>query len=252
MVAVALSRPVHRDHRRQVDLRQHVAVEHDDRVADAPAGELDAAGRAERRRLDHVADADAQARAVTEHRFDTLGLVVEAQDDLVDLGHLQNAVDLVMQERPAEDGNDGLGRVQGQRAQSRALPTGEQNRLHDSLESYDRIEQRLFMNLPNALTLDADVSRAAAGRGAPDRVRGTPGAGRVEGAAGRGHLRARVADRLARRVPGAPAAAGDVDRPDAGSDRRQAADLRRVHLARAARTWRPRGWWRSSSAASSR
>ena len=55
-----LALAVQADDRRQVDLRQHVAVEHDDRFGELVAGVLDRAGGAERRRLDDVADLDAQ------------------------------------------------------------------------------------------------------------------------------------------------------------------------------------------------
>ena len=41
----------------EIDLRQHVAVEHDDRLAQRLAGVADGAAGAERRRLDDVADA---------------------------------------------------------------------------------------------------------------------------------------------------------------------------------------------------
>ena len=52
-----LALAVQRDDRGQVDLRQHVAVEDDDRLAQRLAGVADGAAGAERRRLDHVADA---------------------------------------------------------------------------------------------------------------------------------------------------------------------------------------------------
>ena len=90
------------------------------------------------------------------------------------------------------------------------------------------------MNLPNALTLVAHLPGAAAGRGAAHEVRGAArsSACRKE-LVGGGHLRPRVADRLARRLPGAAPQADHPARPDDGPARRQAADLGGVHLARA-------------------
>ena len=76
------------------------------------ARELDAAAGAERFRLDHVAHLDAESRAVAEHGRNRLGLVVQAQHDLVDLRHLLEEIDLVGEERAIEDGNDGLGCVE--------------------------------------------------------------------------------------------------------------------------------------------
>ena len=53
---------------------------------------------------------------------------------------------------------------------------------------------------------------------------------------GSGDLRPCLAHRLARRLPGAPAPAGYLARSDARSDRGQAPDLGRIHLAGAARS----------------
>ena len=78
----------------------------------------------------------------------------------------------------------------------------------------------------------ADLPGAAPRRGAADEVRGPAGAGGRQGPRGGSHLRPRVADRLARRLPG-PAPQADHDaRPDDGPARRQAADVGGVHRAR--------------------
>ena len=132
IVARALRDAVQAQHRRQIHLRQHVAVEHDDRIGDAAGGKLHRAAGAERRRLDDVADLDAQRRAVAEDVLDAPRLVVEAEDDLVDLGNLPDQIDLVVEERPVEDRDDRLGRVQGQRPQPRALAAREQDGFHDN------------------------------------------------------------------------------------------------------------------------
>ena len=73
------------DDRREIDLRQHVAVEHHDRFGQLVAGVFDGAAGPERRRFDDVADADADIGAVSEDLLDTPGLIVQAEDDLVDL-----------------------------------------------------------------------------------------------------------------------------------------------------------------------
>ena len=128
---------VKRQHRRQVHRRQHVAVEHDDRLAVRLAGgELDGAAGAERRRLDDVAQLHAEVGPVAEHLLDAPRLIVEAQDDLVDLRHLPEQVDLVPQKRPVEDRHDRFRRVERQRPQPRALPSGEQNGLHGNQSLY--------------------------------------------------------------------------------------------------------------------
>ena len=75
-------------------------------------------------------------RAVAEDLLDAPRLVVEAEDDLVDLRHLLQQVDLIVQERPVEDRNDRLRGVDGQRPQPRALPPGQEDRLHDNPRSY--------------------------------------------------------------------------------------------------------------------
>ena len=119
-------------HGAEVDLRQHVAVEHDDRFGQRVAGVADRAAGAERHRLDDVAELEAEALAVAEDLLDPARLVVQAEDDLVDLRHLPQQVDLVVEERPIEDRHDRLRRVDGQRPQPRALAAGEKNGLHDN------------------------------------------------------------------------------------------------------------------------
>ena len=129
-----LALAVQRDDARQVDLREHVAVEHHQRVGDAFAGVAHAAGGAERRRLDDVAHLDADVTAVAEDFFDALGLVVQAEDDLVDFRHLLDEVELIVQKRPIENGDDRFRRVDGERAQARALASDQQKSLHVEAE----------------------------------------------------------------------------------------------------------------------
>ena len=59
---------------------QHVAVEHDHRLAQLVAGVADRAAGAERGRLDHIADAQSGVAAVAEDLLDAARLVVEAEN----------------------------------------------------------------------------------------------------------------------------------------------------------------------------
>ena len=132
MVGARPARSMQGEHRGQVHLGEHVAVEHDDRVGHARRRELHRASGAERRRLDDVADLDAERRAVAEDVFDAARLVVQAQDDLVDLGNLPDEIDLVVEEGPIEDRHDRLRRMQGQRPQPCAFSAGKKNGFHDN------------------------------------------------------------------------------------------------------------------------
>ena len=121
---------VQADDGRQIDLREHVAVEHHDRFAQRFAGVAHGAGRAERRRLDDVPDAEAAVAAIAEDFFDAPRLVVEAEDDLVDFGHLLQPIELVVQKRAVEDRDDRLRCVNREGTEPRAFAPREQNRLH--------------------------------------------------------------------------------------------------------------------------
>ena len=57
-------------------------------------------------------------------------LVVEAEDHLVDFGHLLDEVQLIVEKRPVENRNDRLRCVNRQRAEPRALAPDEKKRLH--------------------------------------------------------------------------------------------------------------------------
>ena len=124
------------DDRGDIDGGHHVAVEHHDRVVDALRGVADGPAGAERRRLDDVAQAQAEAGAVTEGLLEAARLVVEAENHLVDLRHPLEQVDLVGEEGPVEDRHDRLGGVQRQRPQPGALAAGEENGFHVNRRSY--------------------------------------------------------------------------------------------------------------------
>ena len=254
-----LALAVQPQHGAQIDLRQHVAVEDDDRLGQRVAGVADRAAGAERHRLDDVAELDAEAFAFAEDLLDAARLVVQAEDHLVDLRHLPQQIDLVVEKRPVEDRHDRLRRVDGQRPQARALAAGEQNGFHDNHDhdlqcarscgmlrndAAEALQILTSMNLPNALTPRPHLPRAAAGRGAADEIRGPADLRRPEGARRRRDLRPRVADRLAGRLPGAPAQAGHDARPADGSAGRQAADHRRAACRWCRWTSRRPGWSR--------
>src|SRR5262245_50176526 len=140
-------------HRSQIDIGQHVAVEDDDRLRQRIAGVPDRATSAERHRLDDVADADPEPFTFAEDLLDPARLVVQAEDHFVDGRDLLQKIDLVVEKRPIQDRHDRFRRVNRERPEARALAAGEQDGLHDNLLSYafDRIAPR--MNLPNALTV---------------------------------------------------------------------------------------------------
>src|SRR5206468_12902481 len=110
----------------EIELGQHVSIEHHQRVGDALARIAYAAGGAERARLHHVADLDAGLASVAEDVFDALGLVIEAQNHLVDFRHALDEVELIIQKRTVEDRYDRFGRVDGERTQARTLASDQQ------------------------------------------------------------------------------------------------------------------------------
>ena len=115
---------------RQIDLRQDVAVEHDNRIGHALRGVPHAARGAERRRLDDVAEFDSSVLSVAEDLLDPLGLIVEAENDFVDLRYLLDEIELIVKKRPVEDRHDGFRSVNRERTKPRALAPDEKKRLH--------------------------------------------------------------------------------------------------------------------------
>ena len=77
---LGLALAVQPQHGAEIDLGQHVAVEHDDRLGQRVAGIADRAAGAERHRLDDVAELDAQTFALAEDFLDAARLVVQAED----------------------------------------------------------------------------------------------------------------------------------------------------------------------------
>ena len=103
-----LSLAVQPQQSRQVHVREHVAVEDDDRIGQRIPRVPDRAAGPERDWLDDVADAHAKPLAVPEDLLDAPRLVVEAQNHLVDLGHPPQQIDCI-EKRPVEDGDDRFG-----------------------------------------------------------------------------------------------------------------------------------------------
>ena len=100
----------------QIHLRQDVAVEDHNRLAERLAGVADGARGPQRRRLDHIADRDARLAAVAEDFLDASRLIVEAENHLVDLRHLLEEIELIVEKGPIEDRHDRFGCVNGKRA----------------------------------------------------------------------------------------------------------------------------------------
>ena len=83
-------------------------------------------------------------------------------------GHLLQQIELIVEERPIEDRDDRFGRVNRQRAQPRAFAPGEQDRLHAQPPMLSCEAAHEPAELADR---HANLSRAAARRGAADEVR---------------------------------------------------------------------------------
>src|SRR3954452_12300499 len=118
----------------EINVGQHIAVEHDDRIGQRDGGISDRAAGAKRHRLDDIPQTDAQVRALAEDLLDPPRLVVEAENDLVDFRNLLEEIDLVIQKRSVENRNDRLRRVNRQWPEPRPLPAGEKNGLHPTYD----------------------------------------------------------------------------------------------------------------------
>ena len=114
----------------QVDVGQHVAVEHEQALLEHPLVEREAhrAGGAQRLLLDHVAQAHAVVD-VAEHPLDAVGHEAAGEDHLVHAVAVQ-PVEHEGQERPPGQRHHRLGGRVGERPQPRALAAGEDQRLH--------------------------------------------------------------------------------------------------------------------------
>ena len=120
-------------HRAQVEVGQHVAVEHDQTTVDEIRCVPDAARGAERLLLDGVAEPHGAEPVPAHDGTDDVGPVRHRQDDVVHAVRREER-ELVVQERHVEQGDDGLRAVQGEGAQPRPHPAGQD----DGLEAAHR------------------------------------------------------------------------------------------------------------------
>ena len=112
----------------EVDVGEHVAVEHQEALVEHRLGELHGAGGAARLGLLDVAQADPQPRAVAEHAADALGHEPAREDHVVDAVAAQ-PLEHERDEGPVDQPHDRLGDVRGQRAQAGAFAAGQDHRL---------------------------------------------------------------------------------------------------------------------------
>ena len=122
-------RAVRGDQRRQIDVAQRVAGDHEERFVEASLRELHRAGGAERLLLDRVVDVHVEGLALAEVRANRLRHERERDDDLV---HpvLSQQVEDVLHTRLADDRHHRLGLVRGQGPQAGPLPAGHHDCLH--------------------------------------------------------------------------------------------------------------------------
>ena len=73
---------------------------------------------------------DRAMRLEPEHFFDAARLVIETENDLVDLRHTLDQIELIVEKRSVEDGHDRFGLVNRERAEACALAPCEQDGLH--------------------------------------------------------------------------------------------------------------------------
>ena len=116
--------------RGEVDVGEHVTGDDEERVDELVDGVAHRTGGAERRVLGRVAHGDAEVGAVTEVVADLVGEERHRDDDLVEAVQREQADD-VLHHRLVGQRHHRLRGVAGQRAQTRALTTGEDDGLHE-------------------------------------------------------------------------------------------------------------------------
>ena len=120
-----------RELRGHVEVREHVAVEHQEALVEQRLGELQRSARAQRLRLLDVAQADPVAAAVAEHVAHAGREEPARHDHVVDAVTAQ-PVEHEGDERPVDQRHDRLGDGRGQGPQARPLAAGEDQCLHRS------------------------------------------------------------------------------------------------------------------------
>jgi hypothetical protein len=80
--------------------------------------------------LHDVSQPDSETLSLAENLLDAARLVVEAENGFVYFRDLPQQIELVVEERPIENRNDGLGRMDRERPEARAFASGEENGFH--------------------------------------------------------------------------------------------------------------------------
>ena len=113
----------------EVEVGQHVAVEHEEALVEQRLGLLERPARAARLGLLDEAQAQPVGRAVAQHVADARGQEPARHDDVVDAVRPQ-PLEHVGDEGPVDERDDGLRDGRRQRPQPRALPADEDDGLH--------------------------------------------------------------------------------------------------------------------------
>ena len=115
--------------RGEINIRERVAGDHQERLVQHIAGERDAPGGAQRAVLVGVGDVEPELLARSEVVLDDRPEVVERDDDVGDPVVLEQPQD-VLDGRGVAQGDHGLGPLEGERTQARAFAAGHDDRLH--------------------------------------------------------------------------------------------------------------------------
>ena len=124
---------VEADHGREVDIGEHVARDHEERLVELVARVAHRAGGAQGRLLGGVHHPHAELGPVAEVRADGVGHEGHGHDDVVEAVLLQQPHD-VLHHRPVGQRDHRLGLVRRERSEAGALAPGHDDRLHLELD----------------------------------------------------------------------------------------------------------------------
>ena len=164
-----------------VEVGEHVAVEHQEPLVEQRLGELQRAAGAERLRLLDIAQADPVRAPVAEHVAHARREEPARHHDVVDAVAAQ-PVEHERDERAVDERDDRLRHGGGQRAQPRPLPAGEDQRLHQPapfregrpIASYEQAGGGAPRRGRGSCARRSAASRASSRRPRRGRARGTP------------------------------------------------------------------------------
>ncbi len=122
------------DDRAEVDVGEHVARDHQERVVELVGRVEDGTGGAERGLLGGVAHPHAEVGPVAEVVADLVGEERDGDDDVVEAVVREEPHD-VLHHRPVRQGHHRLGLVARERPQPRALSPGQDHRFHAAILS---------------------------------------------------------------------------------------------------------------------